>query len=248
MNLREMDRRLRETLHYPGEQSPNARQRYNALAREVQSLYNSVSNTGKAWEVGEWLLQARPSLRDYLVPYLDFGKALAVVTKSTDSQHRPAQVELFDLQDMAFDWGLPEDAGSYVRTTYPTDHAALRFTFFRKGGQDGTGGGTFCRVAPTPQLAAQYTVLYSVGVWQGFSDAESEPVAAEHHHLAIVRAGLSLLAGCRWTGDDKRDQTKRENIRKDLAEPLTRLAYQFEEWAETQQADGPVRLEDVGLD
>lgn len=193
----------------PGQ--PSFRLVLNATLRSVQSLINRLSNTNKAWATGETPLTVAPGQEEYALDVdVSFGKPLAVsVIQPGNPGLIPRYVDMFEVQNMYFDWGLPNNAGSWIWMPDGSPNTATRIAIFRK---EGIADNIYVRVLPIPQLAATYTILYSIGNWIDSAALTTSPVLTEHHDLVAVTTAMSILASCKWWDDEAENRRKRREL------------------------------------
>lgn len=200
-SLSQMASNTRLRLGEPRSQRPSGRAVLQAVCTKSQSLINIIGNTGLPWAVDEYTLNVVGGQADYLLAVdSSFGKPLQVLTYYPQNQGIPQRyVEFRLLNDMNYDWGYPVNVASYMFTD-GSPNTAMRIAFYRKGGNDDI----WCRVLPQPQLAAQYTILYSIGSWADTAGLDESPVLSQFHPLIEVQSAMSLLPQVEW-GDNKDD-------------------------------------------
>lgn len=197
----------------PRPQAPSIRAVFNSVLRTVQSGFNQLTNTNHAWATSEWPLFTIPDVEDYEITQVDFGKCLSIVTRDqANPGHVERLIDFFEVQNIDIDWGMPNDAGSWMINWDGSNHTAIRMAFFRKAGFPNT----WIRFKPIPKLVAEYRVLYSIGNWVDAAGLSSSPLLSEHHHYFAVRAAMNVLPLCKWSDDEGANS----NMRKELAMSL----------------------------
>jgi hypothetical protein len=214
------------------EPRPIDRQLFHALTRECQSFTNRLSNTSKAWDTGEWDLRVTANAGEYEVGDSRFGKPLSVTTADPgDPGHYETPVDFFEVQNLSFDWNLPNDFDASANVG-GSNHSALRMAFFRKDNQ------WRVRVRPVPQASALYRVLFSVGPWADDADMATVPGLAEHHGLIEERTALRLLPYCRWWDEEKENRERRKELAVSIRLSEQRHTAELDEYVESMTPGG----------
>lgn len=198
---------VKAELDFPSLGTPNPRQILKKLGAQIQNLYNDLSNTGHAWDEYEAPINVSPGVADYQLNDARFGKALVVLTRDdSNPSHYVRTIPVFELQDLNFDWALPNDIGASIVSFDGSTHSAMRVAYYRRGGVP------FLRFQPTPAVANDYDVLFVTGNWIGGAALTDEPVLNEHHHLIETRAAISLLPYAKWVADEGANTAKRREL------------------------------------
>lgn len=207
-----MSANLSVRLGDPKPQRPSPRHRLSAVTRTTQSFFNRLSNTGRAWQVNEVNLLVTQGTQDFqLAVDGNFGKPLQVITiDPSNPAHITRSIDFFEVQNLNFDWGLPQNYGTFNWSPDGSQHTALRMAFYRKD------DGIWVRIQPMPMLTCTYTILYTIGNWIDTAALETSPVLSEHHHLIETIAGMSLLPMCEWGDDPKVNAATRAEFRQSL--------------------------------
>lgn len=222
-----MKEMVRAEMGTPNLGAPSDRQIISKLLQHSQNLVNHASNTGHAWDEYELTVNVSPGVADYQLNDTRFGKALVVYTRDdSNSTHFVRTVPVFELQDLHFDLDLPNDAGLYTFVGYDdSSHSALRVGYYRRDGVP------YLRFYPTPQYVCDYDVLFTTGDWAtGAALADTPPVVAEHNHLIVVRAAISLLADAEWFNDPDENDRKATKKAMALQNDEKMYATQFDAW------------------
>lgn len=213
---------VRGRLMDPRQQRPSDRHVYRAVNDQLKGLYNSLSNTGVTWEEYELVLSVNPSQSDYQLNDQRLGKPIIVFTKDdSNPAHIERVVPVFELQDLNYDWGWPNDIGESL-VDYSGSHSAWRVGYYRRNGVP------YIRFKPTPQLAAQYRVMYVIGNWVDSAALSDTPILSEHHHLIEIRASISLLPFAEWDGDESLNNQRRQQLAMSLKNDEAMFAGQFD--------------------
>lgn len=211
--LNEICSRVRtERLFSPLPQRPGLHVILGAVVTHTQNLYNEMSNTNKPWAVEEVEMQVQPNQPDALVPVdAQVGKILSVITHDpTNPNHEERSIDFFEVQNLNFGWGLPNDVALGMLNWDGSPHTADRIAFFIKS--EGDNAGLYARIKPIPKRAAKYIVMYAIGDWAATATMETSPVLANHHHLIEVRATRTVLPDASWFDDKDEDRKKRAEI------------------------------------
>lgn len=230
MTLYELCGNVRLRLGDPRAQRPGDAQLLNAVSTEIRTVKRHKSNTSNPWNFNDTIITVTPNQATYLINAVDFGVPLAVLTWAPEIPTWIARlVPIYQPQNMAFDWGLPNSiaASSY----YPydgTNCTALRCAFYWRDNQ------AYIEVEPTPQLSASYKIRYLQSANQvNDTPLTSSPLTNEDADIVETRAALALLSVTEWmTPDTKDNRGYNAERRKDLFVTLTtterELRRQFE--------------------
>lgn len=206
----------------PRAQRPSDRHIYRALLDHLKNLYNHLSNTGHTWEEYELTISASSGQSDYQLNDTRLGKPIIVFTKDdSNPAHIERVVPVFELQDLNFDWNLPNDIGTST-TDWGGKHSAWRVGYYRRNGF------SYLRFKPIPQQSAEYRVMYVLGNWADSAALGDEPVLSEHHHLIEIRAAISLLPFAEWDDDENRNNQRQQKLALSLKNDEGMFAGEFE--------------------
>jgi hypothetical protein len=213
-SLAEIKQDVRVALMQPRAQAPTSQAILQAVCTHVQSaLFNRLSNTGKAWTVGQpYILTVQGGVDIYPLNIgTEYGKALDVYTYDPSNPvHIERSIPFWNVQDLQFNWGLPANIAEAYWSPDGSPNTAQRMAFFRD-----PEGGVNVRVFPIPQLTAQYVILWAQGDWYD-SALDSSPLLSEHHQFPRTRASLSLLPHCRWFDDEAENRERRKELAQSL--------------------------------
>lgn len=206
----QMKSNCRILLADPKPQKPSDRHTLLAVLRQTQGLYNRLSNTGAAWDVGELSLNAVSGQQGYQTAVdSSFGKPLQVVRTGTGYAESP--VDFFEMGNLSFDWGRPESyAGGVERIGWYRSNGILNL-----------------KVLPIPQQSASYRITYSIGNWMDTASLDDSPVLSEFHPLVETLAARSLLAASEWSDDKKADAEKRKELAQIFSADVERMDDDF---------------------
>lgn len=221
--------KVRMQLDEPRPNQPSMRLVLDRTLRSVQSMINRLSNTDKAWATGETQLDVVPQQEEYpLSVDTSFGKPLAVsVIQPGNPGLVPRYVEMFEVQNMYFDWGLPNNVASWCWQADGSPNTAMRIAIFRK---EGIADNIYVRILPIPMLAASYTILYTIGNWIDSAALTTSPVLTEHHDLVAVTTAMSLLPSAKWWDDEDENVRHREELARSLRFDLDELRPDFDRY------------------
>lgn len=233
---------VRGLLDSPRAQKPSLKKILLTVVRHAQSVHNRMSNTGRPWDVGEATLSVVPGQSDYLLTALSpVGKVLDVITKDDSNPTLHEQrIPFFDVASLNQDWVLPNDAGFWVSNYDGSNHTAQRMAIVRQGNN------LSIRVKPTPQLSADYRVLYSVGNWTEQASFDDSPILSEHHIYIETCAALSLLPYSQWNDDEAMNREKRQELGTVLDTEKTEQDGQLAAYIRTLTKAQPVTMRAYG--
>jgi len=213
---------VRDRLMQPMSQRPSDRQVYRALRDHIQNLYNKLSNTGHTWEEYELTVSVSSNQSDYQLNDARLGKPIIVFTKDdSDPAHIERVVPVFELQDLNFNWNLPNDIGNSL-IDWNGKHSAWRIGYYRRNSVP------YLRFKPAPQQSAEYRVMYVIGNWADNAALADEPVLSEHHHLIEIRAAISLLPFAEWDGNEDANNRRQQKLALSLKNDEMNFAGEFE--------------------
>jgi hypothetical protein len=216
---------VRGRLMQPRSQRPSDRDVYRSLLDHLKNLYNHLSNTGHTWEEYELTVTVSSGQSDYQLNDTRLGKPIIVFTKDdSDPSHIERTVPVFELQDLNFNWGLPNDIGTSM-LDWNNKHSAWRIGYYRREGLP------YVRFKPTPQDTAEYRVMYVIGNWADSAGLNDEPVLSEHHHLIEIRAAMSLLPFAEWDGSEDLNMSRRKALAMSLSNDASIFSVEFELYA-----------------
>ncbi len=217
---------VRGRLMEPRQQRPSYRHVYRSLLDHIKNVYNHLSNTGHTWEEYELNVTVSANKSDYQLNDARLGKPIIVFTKDdSNPAHIERIVPVFELQDLNFDWGLPNDVGASLVDLNGSQHTAWRVGYYRREGLP------YLRFKPTPQTSAQYRVMYVIGNWADSAGLGEEPVLSEHHHLIEIRAAISLLPFAEWDADENLNNQRRQQLAMSLKNDEGMFSGEFELYA-----------------
>ena len=220
---------VRTWLAEPMPNQPSQRLVLNAVKRQTQSMFNQLSNNGQAWDIGDTTLYVTSGQREYQLNVDEsFGKPLRVTSEFPGQpSHIPRDIDFFDLQDINYNWQVPDNMAAFMSAPDGSNCTAQRISFYRR---EGVADNVYVQVSPVPMAPAQYLVLYTLGNWIAGSSLTDSPVLTEHHQLIEVKAALSLLAATRWYDDDKQNETLRGNLARSLVNDRDQFQSDFDSY------------------
>jgi hypothetical protein len=209
------------------------------LNTQVQTFLTELNIFGRNWAVDELLLTITPNTTEYLLNTEGFGKPIAV--RALD-QSNPAYIErnidFFELGDLYYDWDLPNNFGA----AYSLDgspHSTQRIAFYRRGGN------VYARVLPIPNQAAQFSILYQVGVFGSTQPLDEDILLPEHHALIEVRTALTALPHCEWWDDEGMNDKRRSALERTLLAEESKLYKTFRANIANQTAGSPIDYREI---
>lgn len=212
-SVRQMQGGVRLRLDSPRAQAPTDLMVKQAVLSYSQRLINRVNNTGRAWTLQEVGLNVSAGQETYTLDVgSEYGKAIDIYTvDESNPNHIERSIPFFEVQNMQYDWGFPNNAGNWFLTYDGSNNTAMRMAIYRS-----VEGDVNVRVFPIPQLSASYIVQFSTGFFMDSVSLDTTILLAQHHMLPETQAALSLLSRTRWSDSLKDDRGRR----KDLAESL----------------------------
>lgn len=191
MEIRTMLEAARIELANPRAQQPSRRHLLHLSVGVIQSFLNRMTNTGRAWTVGETTLAVSSGSGDYSLG-VNIGKVLDVVTYEPDNQSGTEEAVAFgDLSNITGNSGI---------------------AFYRKGGNDTL----WAKVRPIPTESRTYYITYSIGSWAHDASLDDSPLLEQHHPLLVCKLARAALPAARWSEDAKADSFQRNDLRDGL--------------------------------
>lgn len=213
MKLRELLPAARLELLDPRPQKPGYCYLLHVAVAVVQSAFNRLANTGRAWTVGETTLQVVAGAEEYEVSAANIGKVLDVVAyDSANQEGTERQVGFYDRTEVSGDfrgWDWP---------------GATRIAFYRKDGMNVL----YAKVRPIPTESQTYYVSFSTGTWAQEASLDDSPLLAMHHHLFVAQIARDALPAAAWSDDAKADDYKRQSLERSLSRRIEEYNRQFD--------------------
>lgn len=199
---------VRDRLRHPRANRPGDADCLRALCDHTKLLRAKRKNTGRVWDYADKRINVLPNKAKYLVNDIRFGTPLAVLTiDDANSQHFQRIIPFYCPQNLAFNWGLPMDAGAYVSNLDGSNHSAERVAFYWASGV------AYCEFQPIPRSACTYVLRFVVG---DSVDAMSlsDPLALGEvgDSLAEVYAAISMLPFSDYEDDQDENREKRKEL------------------------------------
>lgn len=211
MTISEMLAAARVELSDPRAQKPSYRHLLHLSAGVIQSFFNRMANTGRAWTIGEMVLSVVSGTSEYSLN-TNMGKVLDVVTYDADNQEgAERQIPFHDLTEISGDFR--EDG-----------LGASRIAFYRKNGQDMV----YAKVRPIPAEASDYYVSYSTGSWAQDAALDDNPLLSSHHHMLVCQLARNALPATEWSSDPKADDYKRQSLERSLSRRISEYEKDFQ--------------------
>ena len=203
--------RVRDRLRHPRANRPGDGDCLRALCDHAKILRAKRKNTGNPWDVADKSITVQSGKAKYQIADVRFGTPLAVLTTdSSDPSHIQRLIPFFTPQNLAFNWGLPNDIGTSLNY-YGSDHSAERVAFYWSNGVP------YLEFMPIPQASATYLVRFLVGdSIDAMSLGDPLSLGEVGDSLAEVRAALSLLPFADYEDSEKTNEARREALAKTL--------------------------------
>jgi hypothetical protein len=215
MKMSEMSAAARVELIDPRPQRPSYRHLLHLSVAVVQSFFNRLANTGRAWTVGETTIDVISGVDEYAIGAINIGKILDVVYFDPLNQEgTERQVPFSDLTELPGDY---RDSGLT---------GAARMAFYRKDGFDVP----YAKIRPIPNESLTYTVLYSLGTWSQDASLSDSPLLSQHHHLLVAQLARDALPAAEWSGDPKADDYKRQSLERSLSRRIDGYEREFRQY------------------
>lgn len=164
------------------------------VCNHTRNLKRFKRNTGNVWEFNDVIVEVDSSDDTFLINAPDFGTPLAVLTRDEENpSHIVRKIPFFCPQNIAFDWGVPSDSGSYFMGYDGSGHSAQRVSIFWKGNV------AYAQFMPKPAYVCEYQFRYLQNAnLVGQMALNQEPIPAEDADVVEIRAAKSLLALAEW--------------------------------------------------
>lgn len=226
-SLRVMQYNVRLLLDEPRAQQPSGLSVKKKVTDYCQRLINRANNTGRAWTLDETALSVAAGQDTYTLNVgSEYGKAINVYTvDESNPNHVERSIPFFETQNLQYDWGLPDNVGSWMLTGDGSFHTAQRFAISRS-----FEGDVVVRVKPTPQLACSYVFQFSTGYVANSLSLDTTVLLEQHHAVPETQSAISLLSRCRWSDDIAADRDRRKDLAASLQYDLTTFNKDFEDF------------------
>lgn len=203
---------VRDRLRHPRANRPTDGDCLRAICDHIKILRAKRKNTGHPWDFADKRITVQQGLARYPINDVRFGTPLAVLTiDDSNPQHIQRLIPFYAPQNLAFDWGIPSDAGYYANNGDGSFHSAERVAFYW------TAGVPYCEFQPTPQLTCQYLIRFLIGnTVDAMSLADEVNLGEVGDSLVEVRAAISMLEFSDWQDDKKQNMETREALARSL--------------------------------
>lgn len=209
----------------PLSQRPNRRYLLQLATTNLQSFFNEIQATGRAWAIGDQpiILTVASGQSDYLLPVGDeWGRPMDVFTiDPSNSSFIERQIEFTELADRLMDWQAPRNAQTFIDSA---GHTAQRMMFYKKS----FSNDQYVSVWPVPQTTSQYKILFSVGDWASTMSLNDSPLLTQHHALLTVKTAQDALPGSSWWTDEQQNRLRRNELKDSFASRLPILMSSFQ--------------------
>lgn len=226
-SFRQMRSNVRLRLDEPRAQQPSDRAVLQKVADYAQRLINRANNTGRAWTLQETILNVTSGQDTYTLNVgSEYGKAIDIYTvDDSNPNHIERSIPFFEVQNMQFDWGVPNNAGNWFLGYDGSPNTAQRMGISRT-----VEGDVVVRVFPVPQLAASYVIQFSTGFVVGNVSLDTTVLLEQHHALPETQAALSLLSRARWSDSSADDRDRRKDLSQSLQYDMEVFNKDFEDF------------------
>lgn len=199
---------VRNRLRHPRTNRPGDGDCLRALCDHVKILRAKRKNTGNPWDLADKKINVQAGKAKYQISDARFGTPLAVLTSDdANPNHYQRLIPFYAPQNLAWDYGLPANAGAFFNNLDGSQHSALRVAFYW------TGGVPYLEFQPTPQAACQYLCRFVIGQSvDAMSLADPLALGECGDSLAEIRAAKSLLEYADWEDSGKENAARRERL------------------------------------
>lgn len=209
-------------------QRPSRRYLLQLATTNLQSFFNEIQATGRAWAVGDQpiILTVASGQSEYILPVGDeWGRPLDVYTTDpSNSSFIEQQIEFTELGDRLMGWDGPRNSQGYLDSA---GHAVQRMMFYKRQ----FSNDQYVSVWPVPTGSSSYKILYSVGEWSTQMSLDDSPLLTQHHALLTVKTAMDALPGSSWWADgtnaEKENRIRRNELRESFSGRLPILMDSF---------------------
>lgn len=199
---------VRDRLRHPRTNRPGDGDCLRSLCDHTKILRAKRKNTGNPWDLADKPINVRPDKAKYQIADVRFGTPLAVLTADDSNlQHVQRLIPFYCPQNLAFNWGMPNNIGSWVINHDGSTHSAERVAFYWSNGVP------YLEFQPTPKAAATYIVRFLVGnSVDAMSLSDPLSLGEVGDTLVEIRAATSLLQFADWDDDEDKNEKKRTGL------------------------------------
>lgn len=203
---------MRDRLRHPRANRPGDGDCLRALCDHVKLLRAKRRNTGNPWDLADKRINVQAGKAKYQIGDTRFGTPLAILTlDDANPNHHQRMVPFYCPQNLAFQWGLPNNIANYVLNWDGSTHTAERAAVYWQTGVP------YLEFQPMPAMSAVYLCRFVVGnSVDAMSLSDPLSLGEVGDSFAEVRAALSLLPFTDWVDDEKQNESKREGLSKTL--------------------------------
>jgi hypothetical protein len=193
---------IRDRLRHPRANRPGDGDCLRSLCDHLKILRAKRRNTGKPWDFADKKINVQANKAKYQVGDNRVGVPFAILTlDESNPNHYQRLVPFFSPQNLAFNWGLPNNVATWNVNFDGSTHSAERVAFYWSNGVP------YCEFQPTPALPATYLFRFVVGdSVDMMSLAEDLSLGEVGDTLAEIRAAFSLLEFAEW--EDNKTENK----------------------------------------
>lgn len=207
-NLYDRIGNVRDRLRHPRANRPGDSDCLRSLCDHTKTLRAKRKNTGLPWDLADKKINVVSDKAKYQINDVRFGTPLAVLTiDDTDPSHFQRLIPFFAPQNLAFQWGLPNDAGTFTYNWGSSNHSAQRVAFYWSNGIP------YLEFQPLPKASATYLLRYVIGnSVDAMSLSDPLSLGEVGDTLAEVRAATSLLPFADWSDDSAENKDRRKEL------------------------------------
>lgn len=203
---------MRSRLKHPRTNRPGDGDCLRALCDHVKLLRAKRKNTGNPWDLADKRINVHADQAKYAINDLRFGTPLAVLTvDDANPNHYQRLIPFFAPQNLAWQWGLPNNIASWNVNFDGSTHSAERVAFYWSNGIP------YLEFQPLPKANSSYLVRFLVGnSVDAMSLSDPLDLGEIGNSLAEIGAAISLLPFSSYEDDEKANQETRESLAKTL--------------------------------
>lgn len=199
---------VRDRLRHPRANRPGDGDCLRALCTHIKILRAKRRNTGNAWDFADKPINVQANKAKYQISDIRVGVPFAIVTKDdANPNHYQRIIPFYSPQNLAFNWGMPNNVAQWNVNFDGSTHSAERVAFYWSNGVP------YLEFQPTPALPATYLCRFVVGdSVDMMSLADDLSLGECGDALAEVRAAASLLPFADWVDDKAENKEMRVSL------------------------------------
>lgn len=198
----------RNRLRHPRANRPGDGDCLRSLCDHTKILRAKRKNTGLPWDLADKKIYVVADKAKYQIGDVRFGTPLAVLTSDdSDPSHFQRLIPFYSPQNTAWNWGLPNDAGTFTYNWDSSNHSAQRVAFYWSNGVP------YLEFQPIPKASCVYLLRYVIGnSVDAMSLSDPLSLGEVGDTLAEIRAAKSLLEFADWEDSEKENVARRQRL------------------------------------